>query len=197
MWKRLYHRFVTDEGLELVRPSEESINSALKRVERELGIRLPAGYKAFIHQFGPGEIGGYFRIFGPAIPKFRDWGNDIVKENQGWRGPRSVWTKYGRPELVSRLVCFSTTIGGDACFWDPGDVRDSRRHEYGVYVLSRGSMDLEVKEATGSFKEFIEKHCLANEFVKIVGGHGWEETEEGVPPQRYLPAWRTKKAARR
>src|SRR5262245_54120923 len=116
MWKSLYQRFFTDEGLEIVRPSEEKIDAALKRVEDGLGIRLPAGYAAFIHQFGPGEIGGYFRIFGPPIPGFPDWGNDILEENRSWRSPDGAWASSGDPKLVARLVCFSTTIGGDACF---------------------------------------------------------------------------------
>lgn len=196
MWKSLYQRLVTDEGLELVRPPEEKIDAALKRIEGELGIRLPASYAAFIREFGPGEIGGYFRIYGPPIPGFRDCGNDILEENRSWRDPDGMWAESGDPKLVARLVCFSTTIGGDACFWDPEDVRNSRTHEYGIYVLSRGSMDMKVRDAAGSFKEFVERHCLANEFVKIVGGHGFDEAEGG-PPQRFLPAWRTKKAARR
>jgi hypothetical protein len=197
MWKRLYQRLITDEGLELVRPSVEKIDAALDRVEADLGIRLPAGYRAFIHQFGPGEIGGYFRIYGPPITGFRDYGNDILEENRSWREPDGAWASSGDPKLVARPVCFSTTIGGDACFWDPEDVRNSRAHEYGIYVLSRGNMDMKVEEAASSFKEFIEKHCLANEFVKIVGGNGWAEAEGGVPPQRFLAAWRTKKAGRR
>jgi hypothetical protein len=197
MWKRLYQRLITDKGIELVRPAEEKVNAALKRVEGELGTRLPAGYVAFIHQFGPGEIGGYFRIHGPPIPGFRDYGSDILEENRSWREPDGAWASSGDPELVARLICFSSTIGGDACFWDPEDVRNSRAHEYGIYVLSRGSMDMKVEEAASSFKEFVEEHCRANEFVKIVGGRGWEEAEGGVPPQRFLPARRTKKGTRR
>jgi hypothetical protein len=191
MWKRLYERLITAEGLELVRPTEDKIDAALNRAEAELKIRFPAGYRAFIHQFGPGELGGYFRIYGPAIPRFRDWGNDILEENRSWRDPEGFWATTAQPELVARLVCFSTTIGGDACFWDSKDVCVAKTHEYGIYVLSHGSHDAKVKKAAGSFKAFIENHCLGNEFVKIVGGHGWDE---GCPPQRFLPAWRTRKA---
>src|SRR5262245_57352102 len=50
MWKDLYKRLVTDEGLELIRPPADAINSAITHVEDKFGIRLPAGYKASIHE---------------------------------------------------------------------------------------------------------------------------------------------------
>ena len=118
----------------------------------------------------------------------------MLKENQSWREPEGAWASSGDPKLVARLVCFSTTIGGDACFWDPEEVRSNRSHEYGIYVLPRESMSMKVKVIATSFKEFIEQHCLANEFAKAVAGLSWEK---GTPPQRYLPTWRTKKLSRR
>src|ERR1041385_7887862 len=124
MWKRLYQRLMTGEGREIIRPPALKIDAGLKRVEAELGVRLPAQYKAFIHQFGPGEVGGYFRIFGPKVPGFADWGNDILAEVKSWREPDMAWTDAAPPALVARLLCFSTTIGGDACFWDTEDVRN-------------------------------------------------------------------------
>ena len=69
MWQRLYKRLFTDEGLELVHPSEEKIAVALKRVEGELGMRLPAGYAAFIRQFGPGDAN---EVFGDDVCIVRD-----------------------------------------------------------------------------------------------------------------------------
>ncbi len=191
MWKQLYERLVSAKGRQLVRPTEDKIDAALDHAEVELAIRFPAQYRAFIHQFGPGELGGYFRFYGPVNPGFGDYGNDILEQNRSWRDPEGFWATTAQPELVSRLVCFSDTIGGDACFWDPKDLRVARTHEYGIYVLSHDSYDATVKEAAGSFMEFIENHCLGNEFVKIVGGHGWDE---GGPPQEFRPACRTRKA---
>jgi hypothetical protein len=154
---------------------------------------LPAGYKAFIRQFGPGEVGGFFRIFGPKIPGFVDWGNDILAEIKDWREPDTAWTDVAPPELVARLLCFSTSIGGDAFFWDPEDVRNAKRHEYGIYVWPHGRNIGSVTDVAGSFKEFIEQVCLGSAFDKI--GGGWDP--EPGPPQRFTPAWRTKKAARK
>lgn len=85
MWRFLFQRLIAHEGLDLIRPSEETIDAALNRAEADLGIRFPAGYRAFIRQFGPGEIDGYLRIYGLPIPGFRDCGNDILEENRSWR----------------------------------------------------------------------------------------------------------------
>ena len=188
MWKRLADQLIRKSGHDLVRPPKEKIDSALKKYEEEIGVSLPEGYKAFIREFGPGEIGA-FRVFGPKISKFRDCGNDIAEENQNWRDPEGYWATSGKPALVARLICFSTSIGGDACFWDPDDVRDPKNHEYGIYVLPQSGADGKVTCVAGSFKEFVESVCLGHGFDKIGGGWG----EEGSPPQRFLPAWKTKR----
>ena len=193
MWEALYRRLVTAEGLELVRPPAEAVDAALDSAEAELRVRFPAGYRTFIHRFGPGELGEYFRIYRPSIPGFPDYGNNILEENRNWRDPEGFWATTAPPELVARLVCFSTTIGGDACFWDPADVRSVGTGEYGIYALSRGSRDARVRAAAGSFEQFVERHRLGNDFVNVVGGQGWEG---GGPAQSFLPAWRTRKARR-
>jgi hypothetical protein len=194
MWERLYQRLVADQGREVVLPPETTIAAALKQAEAELGVRFPASYKAFIHQFGPGELAGFFRIYAPAVPGCRDYGNHIVKDNREWRHPRSAWATSGRPELVARLVVFSTTIGGDAFFWDPENVREVRKHEYGIYLLDHGSTDMKVQEAASSFREFVEEVCLDDRFPALVGAEGCGEDR---PEALFAPVWRTRKAVKR
>jgi len=79
----------------------------MDEAEKVLGIRFRKSYRAFIDQFGPGEIGGYFRIYAPHISSFPDYGNDILEENRNWRDPEGFWATTAQPELVSRLVCFA------------------------------------------------------------------------------------------
>lgn len=193
MWEQLYECLVADKGRDIVRPSEETIDTALTRAETDLDFRFPTSYKAFIHQFGPGELAGFFRIFGPTVPGCRDYGNNIVKDNLMWRGPGAL-SDSGQPELVKRLVVFSTTGGGDAFFWDPVDKRHPRKREYGIYILSHGSMDMKVKFAAGSFKEFVEVICLGNGFARLIGGKGWGENG---PEQCFYPTWRSRKSIRK
>ena len=103
-----------------------------------------------------------FASTGPPIPGFADYGNDILEETRSWKDPRGAWAEIGDPQLVARLVCFSSTIGGDACFGIPRMSESKRSHEYGIYVRNRDSSGDEVKKAAASsFKEFVERHCLA------------------------------------
>src|SRR5262249_41655879 len=109
MWKRLYKRLVTDQGREGIRPPEATITAPLRQAEGGPRVRLPASYKAFIRQFGPGELAGFFRVYGPTVPGCRDYGNNIVKDNREWRDPRGAWADEGDPDLVARLIVFCTT----------------------------------------------------------------------------------------
>jgi hypothetical protein len=192
IWQRLFDRLMRQRGQDLVRPTMKQMDAALTRYERAIGIPLPNGYKAFIREFGPGEIGGYFRVYGPHISGYEDYGNDIAEENENWRDPEGGWVEFGNPSLVARLIFFSTTVGGDACFWDPEDVRDSQNHEYGTYVHSRSEPMDKVEFVAGTFEDFIHDVCLGHGFDKI--GGGWDPA--GGPPQRFLPAWKIKRAAR-
>jgi hypothetical protein len=192
MWENLYQRLVTGEGYEVIPPSADRIEVALNRFEGTIGLPLPRSYRAWVHQFGPGELGGYFRIYAPAVLDSRHPGYDIEAENANWRDPDGFWASTAAPEVVARLICFSDTIGGDACFWDPADLQDEAGHEYGIYALSHGSMDAKVNRIATTFKEFIESVCLGSGFVQIAGGWG----EAGGPPQRFLPGWETRLVAK-
>jgi hypothetical protein len=59
--------------------NEEAIEAA----ERELGLRFPLSYRAFLRRFGSGNFNG-FEIFG--LPGDRLWG-DVVMMNQLARRP--------------------------------------------------------------------------------------------------------------
>jgi hypothetical protein len=185
-WDNLYDRLVRRAGFEILKPPKEVINSALERVEKLFHCPLPPSYKEFVSLFGPGEIGGYFRILGPAIEGFRNWGSSLEGENQDLP---EYMRSLGRADLATRLIGFSDTIGGDACFWDREDVRDPIESEYGIYVYPREAVAGKVVLVANSFGSFIEEVCLGNGFDRIGGGWG----EEKTPPQTFRPAWPTRK----
>jgi hypothetical protein len=189
MWKKLHKRLVVAEGYEIARPLPAKIETALQKAEGALGIRLPKSYKAFIHQFGPGELGGYFRIYGPVIVSFANNGEDLLGSIDRWQEEGLTWQKAVNAGRVEQLLCFSTTIGGDACFWDIGDIRDERNREYCILALSHDAYPPKLQKVAVSFKEFVNQVCLGNGFDMI--GGGWDP--EPGPPQRFLPAWRLKK----
>jgi hypothetical protein len=184
-WENLYDRLVRREGHEILGPPKEVIDSALERLEELFHTPLPQSYTEFIHLFGPGEIGKYFEILAPSIQGFKDWGLTFEHEKESW--PEYL-TGFGRSDLAARTICFSTTVGGDSCFWDPNDVRDTLEHEYGIYVHSRDAMTGDANFVAPSFQSFIEDVCLGKGFEIIV--KSWE-----LPPQSFSPAWPTRKIA--
>ncbi|MBN9517052.1 SMI1/KNR4 family protein [bacterium] len=188
MWKRLYQRLIAAEGYQLIRPPEAKIDAALTRAEGALGVRLPNSYGAFIHEFGPGELGGYFRIYGPHIDSFADYGEDLLECVDRWQEEGMDGQKAVSAARVERLLCFSTTIGGDACFWDTGDVRNSRNHEYSIFVLSHDRFPQKLRRLANSFKDFVNQVCLGS-------GLGGRDADSG-PPQRFSPAWKLKTVKR-
>jgi len=193
MWKDLADslKLQTLRGFAFVRPPAKDVDAGLSACEDQLGIRLPASYRAFVRQFGPGELTGYFHIYAPPYRGVRGralehW--DILRENEAVRDPRGFWASDTDPALVGRLVLFASTIGGDWFFWDTADLRDARAHEYGVYGHERGAGGGEVELVAASFEQFIRDVCLGRGYPRC--------NEEWQPELAFSPAWeaRAKKA---
>jgi SMI1-KNR4 cell-wall len=193
MWKDLADRLELQlsPGLAFVRPPAKDIEGGLSACERELGLALPASYRAFVHQFGPGDLSGFFRIYAPPYRgargrALRFW--DITRENEAVREPDRWWAGEADPALLTRLVLFGSTGGGDWFFWDTADMRDARAHEYGVYAHQHGDQAGEVEPVAGSFERFVREVCL---------GRGYPSSDdEWHPLLAFSPAWqaRAKKA---
>ncbi len=64
-------------------------------------------------------------------------------------------SKFEDPDRIARLVFFASNGSPDFFGWDPDDIRDSKLHEYGVYVVERveGKSHL----SASSFTEFVHK----------------------------------------
>jgi antitoxin YobK len=111
--------------------SEEAIEAA----ERELGVRFPLSYRAFLRRFGTGSLNG-FQIFG--IPGDRLWG-DVVMMNQLASRHTSV-----------RYVRFMEDVGDYIYCLDTGRIDDSGE----CPVLIFGPM-VSGKVVAPSFPEFV------------------------------------------
>ncbi len=140
----------------LAKPTDETLD----RYETTTGLRLPHSYRSFIKVFGPGKLAWDYQIAAPGFSE-QGWVVDLVKFNavphQALREKR-VLRQFKNPAQVQRLVFFCRPGDGDLVGWDPEDVRDRRRHEYGIYGWGR-------EDALGfvaaSFTEFIEDICLS------------------------------------
>jgi hypothetical protein len=163
-WQRLYdsleiHGLPAGSRIKaLPRPSDEDLD----RYERESGFRLPLSYRAFIKVFGPGELGGDFRLRAPGYPDdpYADLGRTNAEIRAGFT--ETFLSFFDDPERVSRMVFFCAPGGGDWIGWDPEDVRDAELREYGIYEIG----DEEMEKVADSFPQFIEEVCLGPEAAR-------------------------------
>jgi len=180
-WRRLYRTLTAERPVayDPYHPGADAVKAAAKRFESESGYTLPRSYKAFAQVFGPGELGGYYRI---CIPGDEKCGCDLATEHAMVRETRGPPDSYEQGELLSRLLYFATTIGGEFVGWDPHDVTDSTGPEYRVYYITRTP---NAKAVAGSFSEFVSEICLKNRLHEIFG---WQNNNEpDWPPQEFLP----------
>jgi hypothetical protein len=157
-WQRLYdsleiRELPADSRIKaLPKPSDEDLDL----YERESGFLLPLSYRAFIKVFGPGELGGDFRLRAPGYPD--DSHADLGRTNAEIRAglTETFLSFFTDPERVARMVFFCAPGGGDWIGWDPEDVRDARLREYGIYEIG----DEQMEKVADSFPQFIEEVCL-------------------------------------
>lgn len=115
-------------------PDEE-----IAAAERELEVRFPNSYRAFLRQFGTGSLGECL-IFG--IPRHRVWG-DIVMMNQ-----------LAPARLPAHFIKFTNEVDGRAFYFDTS--RMSRKGECPVIALGPGER---VEFAADSFLDFLRMAC--------------------------------------
>jgi len=152
-WRALFETFKTDDAKDRVPPptAEE-----LDRFESETGIKLPAGYRAYVRVFGPGCIlvGGGSKvremfIESPYCPKPS---MDLRRAAERLRSLAEDPPR-GMDEQTRRLVVFGRNGLGDEFGWDPLDVTDPDTPEFGVYAWYRGDTVLKI---SSTFRGFIK-----------------------------------------
>ena len=180
-WRRLYQKLTAERSVEYepYHPGADAVKAAAKRFESDAGCRLPRSYTTFSQVFGPGELGGYYRI---CIPGDEKCGYDLATEHALARETHSPSDSYEQGELLGRLLYFATTIGGEFVGWDPLDVTDSTGPEYRVYYVTRRPT---AKAVAGSFPEFVSEICLKYRLHEFFG---WQNNNPpDWPPQEFLP----------
>jgi hypothetical protein len=180
-WRRLYRKLTAKRPVEYepYHPGSDAVKAAAKRFESATGYKLPRSYKAFAQVFGPGELGGYYRI---CIPGDEKCGYDLATEHALASETHSPPDSYEQGELLGRLLYFASTIGGEFVGWDPLDVTDSTGAEYRVYYITRRAT---AKAVAGSFSEFVSEICLKYRLHEFFG---WQNNNPpDWPPQEFLP----------
>jgi hypothetical protein len=178
-WRSLYGSLDIEvaEGMPKgLKPTGELITG----YEIAYGFKLPIDYCDFIRVFGPGELGQEFRIRAPGYPSLGE-PVDLAAFNASFdplRHDESILRFYGRREQIKRLHFFASTSGSEAIAWDPDDVRDPDRHEYGIYILMH---DLNSPELlASSFERFVFDVCLGNGYFRLrTEDARWDTAERG------------------
>jgi hypothetical protein len=101
-------------------PIEPAVPEDLDATERELGLRLPADFRAFVQLFGSGSIGEFLHIRNPSsanpyirlvdahraqtavLHELRDSGEDL---------PYAIHPEPGG------LILWAESSNGDCCYW--------------------------------------------------------------------------------
>jgi len=106
-----------------------------QRVEAELGLRLPADYKAFVGAYGAGIINDHIRCVNPAYPEDSPFVDPLRLEVYGG------WAEAGEtPHPIypapGGLLPWGTTGNGDSYFWvtEPADEPD----RWPIAIFDRG-----------------------------------------------------------
>lgn len=107
--------------------------------ETKTGFKLPESYHGFLVAARPGRFVGEFNFASPRYPgRKRDMNLEQLGEN--YREPQtpSDLKDYSNDmDRALHLHIFCYSEGGLFFGWDPQEVTDPARHEYGVYELDR------------------------------------------------------------
>lgn len=94
----------------------------------------------------------------------------------------SLTKDYQQGDLLSRMLFFASTIGGEFVGWDPRDLTDAGGPEYGVYYVTRSGT---ARKVAASFPEFVTNIALQDRLDKFFG---WKnQNPADWPPQTFLP----------
>src|SRR4051812_24044802 len=103
-----------------VKAAKQSLDSAtaadVERLEKKLGVKLPAGYREFMTTLGDGLLSDYVRVYPPK---------QISKELKEWRKRiKQYWFWDELPVLLKKdraieSIVIADTIEGDEVVFHP------------------------------------------------------------------------------
>ncbi len=147
-WQKLFDsvRVVRNGGRVYVDPPTDAELDAL---EAEVGSPLPASYRAWMRRFGSGEVIGWVRL-DPVVPRRGRERDGVISHTAACR---AAFGEGGG--LLSTLVYFGSSGGGDSYAWDPAAVTRKKPREYRFYQIPHGDEDAP-EPAGDSFWRFLE-----------------------------------------
>ena len=126
-------------------------------------------------EVGPGTANLYFNILAPSVGHK---GVTLERETVEIRASATLKRVYkDHADIVSRILPFANTAGGDIIGWDPERIliADDHSREMSIIVLPRTKRH--PVDLCDSFEGFIRNSCFGDSFDKIVYGGTDPEAE--------------------
>jgi len=132
-----------------------------------------------VKEFGPGELGAYFRIYAPAHGRRRSRADlaQLVEEFEVGREVVATAVNPKERDVVQALFPFCDSIAGDVIGWYGEDTVSGQERQ--IYVITRSAT--KVVKIADDFRAFIEEVCLGNAFGKAVKIKGWRVERTFTP----------------
>jgi hypothetical protein len=176
-WRRLYDSIevVPDPKHVCIPPVTEA---DLEAVESALAFRLPKSYRAFMMQFGPGDLVGHWLL--PLIPKQTRPRETIIEVSNQYRQVMQRDPPEELPDSTwhSGVVCFAS-CGPHMSVWNSTD-KTSKGCEPRVYDLCWEEQKEPVVVAD-SFWKYVA-------FVEEGSRHSWNPFRHGEGGLYFRPA---------
>ena len=185
-----------DKWLSLVRElkvtgAKESSCSAseVKRLEVELGVIFPVGYKEYCEVFGAGELGGFIRVFCPCFTDVPEQarnttftlgslqgsgGLEALEQELDWETDRQIKghsrVDGTRLSLLKRILSQAFAFGDDPnahiYMWDLTSYNDSDR-SCDIYMVPTDDLD-GTRLVGRDFFEFVHDFCLGSKASEVL-----------------------------
>jgi len=137
-WDEIFSRVQVHKRWKYLYPFRPNA-ADLDAVEKLVGHRLPASYRAFVEQFGlGGELAGWFRP-DPLTNKTNDFFT-VVGRTRTWREEFAEYLDNAQrvgKDFAEHLIGIGSNGGGDTYAFHPGEVTDKNHSECKVYELAR------------------------------------------------------------
>jgi SMI1/KNR4 family protein SUKH-1 len=142
------------------KPSAADIDAA----EKAIGVALPASYRAFCMQLGPGTLADLYRIYAPCSDwPSMDLATNAIRCRDSWPRPGQP---YAYPFPVQDLVAFANTLMGDNFGFYPKE--PTHGDEYAVYaVLREPPPESMIARVADSFVDFIDNVVLDRRMMDL------------------------------
>jgi SMI1 / KNR4 family (SUKH-1) len=158
-------------------PVEKPTAAELDAVERELKIKLPADYRIFCQELGPGAMADLIRIMAPCpdnnafdLMRAVKGGQIRLKAAQEEAAPNfdldgSNPNEFRLDEFdPKKMVSFANTLGGDEFYWKIDE--PAGKDEYVIYAITT-DMPSRMLLVADSFRDFILEAALGERLIEI------------------------------